>query len=96
VPGGILLAYVPTVPQAQQTVDALRGTGMFALVETVEVLLRPWNIDGRSVRPAHRMVAHTGFLVTARRVREGSGSLPGQAPAVDAEDGEDDPDGQAP
>ncbi len=67
--GGILLAYMPTVPQAVQTAEALGGSGAFALVDTVEVLLRPWNIEGRSVRPAHRMVAHTGFLVTGRRVQ---------------------------
>jgi len=83
VPGGIVLAYVPTVPQAQQMVETLRGSGMFALVETLEVLLRPWNIDGRSVRPAHRMVAHTGFLVLARRVQQGAASL--HRPAAGAE-----------
>ena len=44
-------------------------TGAFALIETVEILMRPWNIDGPSVRPAHRMVAHTGFLTTARRIQ---------------------------
>src|SRR2546429_1775838 len=42
-------------------------SGAFAMIETIEVLVRPWNIDGLSVRPAHRMVAHTGFLTTARR-----------------------------
>ncbi len=68
-PGGIFLAYIPTVPQAVQTAEALWAAGVFALVDTVEVFLRPWNIEGRSVRPVHRMVAHTGFLVTARRVR---------------------------
>jgi tRNA (adenine57-N1/adenine58-N1)-methyltransferase catalytic subunit len=67
VPGGIFFSYVPTVPQVVQTTEALRSTG-FGLIETVEVLMRPWNIDGLSVRPAHRMVAHTGFLTTARRV----------------------------
>lgn len=75
--GGILLAYLPTVPQVMQTVESLAGAGTFALVETVEVLQRPWNVDGRSVRPAHRMVAHTGFLVTARRVEPGAGFPPG-------------------
>jgi tRNA (adenine57-N1/adenine58-N1)-methyltransferase len=70
--GGIFLSYLPTVPQVMQTAEALSGAGTFALVETVEVLLRPWNIEGRSVRPAHRMVAHTGFLVTARRVESGA------------------------
>lgn len=72
VPGGIFLAYLPTVPQVMQTVETLQAAGTFALIETVEVLLRPWNVDGRSVRPAHRMVAHTGFLVTARRVEPGA------------------------
>jgi len=70
IPGGIFCSYVPTVPQIVQTTEALRHTGGFDLIETVEVLLRPWNIDGLSVRPAHRMVAHTGFLTTARRVQE--------------------------
>jgi tRNA (adenine57-N1/adenine58-N1)-methyltransferase catalytic subunit len=69
VPGGILLAYVPTILQGARTVEVLRASGAFALVEVVEVLLRPWNIDGRSVRPAHRMVAHTAFLIVARRVQ---------------------------
>jgi len=72
VPGGVFLSYLPTVPQVMQTVETLRGAGTFGLLETVEVLMRPWNIDGRSVRPAHRMVAHTGFLVTARRVEPGA------------------------
>jgi tRNA (adenine57-N1/adenine58-N1)-methyltransferase len=80
VPGGILLAYLPTILQVAQTVEALRAAGTFALVETTEVFLRPWQVEGRSVRPAHRMVAHTGFLVTARRVEPGAD--PGGAPAV--------------
>ena len=66
VAGGIFLSYVPTIPQAVHTTEALRSAGAFSLLETVEVLLRPWNIEGLSVRPAHRMVAHTGFLTTAR------------------------------
>lgn len=68
-PGGIFLSYVPTVPQAHQTAEALRASGAFALVETTETLLRPWTLRGQSVRPAHRMVAHTGFITVARRVR---------------------------
>lgn len=67
-PGGILLAYLPTVPQTAQLVEAVRRSDAFAMVETTETLLRPWNIDGLSVRPAHRMVAHTAFITTARRV----------------------------
>lgn len=67
-PGGILLSYVPTIIQSQQTTDALRRDRQWALVETFETLMRPWNIEGPSVRPFHRMVAHTGFITVARRV----------------------------
>jgi tRNA (adenine57-N1/adenine58-N1)-methyltransferase catalytic subunit len=65
VPGGIICCYLPTVPQVQHTVEALRAHG-FALITTLEGLVRTWNVEGQSVRPDHRMVAHTGFLVTAR------------------------------
>jgi tRNA (adenine57-N1/adenine58-N1)-methyltransferase len=64
--GGIVCCYVPTIPQVMQTVQALREDG-FALVSTFEGLVRSWNVDGQSVRPDHRMVAHTGFLVTGRK-----------------------------
>ena len=67
-PGGIFLSYVPTIIQAHQTSEALRHDRHWALVETFETLFRPWNIDGQSVRPFHRMVAHTGFMTVARRV----------------------------
>jgi tRNA (adenine57-N1/adenine58-N1)-methyltransferase len=89
-PGGIWLSYVPTVPQITQTVEALRATGAFALVDTVEILMRPWNIEGQSVRPAHRMVAHTGFLTTARRIQgsEETGSAEAQPEEIEAEDQE--------
>jgi tRNA (adenine57-N1/adenine58-N1)-methyltransferase len=67
-PGGIFLSYVPTIIQAHQTSEALRHDRQWALVETFETLFRPWNIEGQSVRPFHRMVAHTGFMTVARRV----------------------------
>jgi tRNA (adenine57-N1/adenine58-N1)-methyltransferase len=67
--GGIFCAYLPTLPQAQRTHEALAAHPAFALTETFETLLRPWHIAGPSVRPAHRMVAHTGFLTLARRVQ---------------------------
>jgi len=68
--GGVLASYVPTVPQAVRMVESLRHSGAFAMVETFETLVRPWNIEGASVRPAHRMVAHTAFITTARRVEQ--------------------------
>ena len=66
--GGIFLSYVPTIIQCHQLSEALRRHPGYALVETFETLFRPWNIEGSSVRPFHRMVAHTGFLTVARRV----------------------------
>lgn len=67
VDGGIICCYLPTVPQVQQTVEALRNGG-FGLIDTFEGLLRTWNVEGQSVRPDHRMVAHTAFLITARKL----------------------------
>ncbi|MDQ3662299.1 MAG: tRNA (adenine-N1)-methyltransferase [Actinomycetota bacterium] len=64
--GGIFCCYLPTIPQVQRTVEAVRGAG-FVLVNTFEALVRTWNVDGPSVRPDHRMVAHTGFIITARK-----------------------------
>jgi tRNA (adenine57-N1/adenine58-N1)-methyltransferase catalytic subunit len=66
-PGGILLAYLPTINQTAELRVALDTAG-FALAETVEILRRTWHVEARSVRPDHRMVAHTGFLTTARRL----------------------------
>lgn len=66
--GGIYLSYVPTVPQVMQTVQALEESKVFTLVENFETLLRTWNVKGRSVRPDHRMVAHSGFITVARKV----------------------------
>jgi tRNA (adenine57-N1/adenine58-N1)-methyltransferase len=53
-----------------RTVEALRASGRFGLTETSEAILRPWHVDGLAVRPEHRMVGHTGFLVASRRVSE--------------------------
>ena len=64
-PGGIMVSYLPSVPQVMTLREALDDAG-FAMAETVEVLQRRWHIEGQSVRPDHRMVAHTGFLTSAR------------------------------
>ncbi len=66
-PGGIILAYTPTVPQVMRFTDALWDDGRFSLVKTNETLVRGWDVNGLAVRPGHRMVAHTAFLTTARR-----------------------------
>jgi tRNA (adenine57-N1/adenine58-N1)-methyltransferase len=66
--GGIYLSFVPTVPQVVQTVEALERAAVFGMIHTFETLLRTWSIQGRSVRPDHRMVAHSGFITVARQV----------------------------
>jgi tRNA (adenine57-N1/adenine58-N1)-methyltransferase len=67
-PGGVVFAHCPNVSQVQRFCDGLREHGGFGLIETIEVLQRGWTIKGRSLRPDHRMVAHTGFLTFARRL----------------------------
>jgi tRNA (adenine57-N1/adenine58-N1)-methyltransferase len=64
-PGGILVAYLPTIGQVSTLRDTLDRSG-FGMAETVEILQRSWHVEGQSVRPDHRMVAHTGFLTSAR------------------------------
>jgi tRNA (adenine57-N1/adenine58-N1)-methyltransferase len=66
-PGGYLASYLPTVLQVKQLVDTLYRQGEFPLVETVEILERQWHVADLSIRPEHRMVAHTGFLIIARK-----------------------------
>jgi tRNA (adenine57-N1/adenine58-N1)-methyltransferase len=67
-PGGVLTCFVPTILQVKSLVDALDAHASFGMVTTLESLLRHWEVKGRSIRPAHRMVAHTGLLVFARRL----------------------------
>jgi len=64
-PGGILLAYLPTIGQVGRLREELASSS-FGMAESIEVLQRSWHVDGQSVRPDHRMVAHTGFLTHAR------------------------------
>ena len=70
--GGWLAAYNPSVIQVSQLVDALRATQRYIQVETHEVLLRGWHVQGAAVRPEHEMVGHTGFITVARLVAEGN------------------------
>jgi tRNA (adenine57-N1/adenine58-N1)-methyltransferase len=66
--GGVVFALCPNASQVQRYCDGLREVGGFGLIETVELLERAWTVRGRSLRPSHRMVAHTGFLTFARRL----------------------------
>jgi len=76
VPGGVLCCYVATTTQLARTVTALREQGSFAEPAAGETLQRGWHVDGLAVRPEHRMVGHTGFLITARRLADGVSAPP--------------------
>ncbi len=67
-PGGIVFALCPNISQVQRFTDGLREVRGFGMIEVIELLQRGWTVRGRSLRPAHRMVAHTAFLVFARRL----------------------------
>lgn len=68
--GGILLCYLPTVLQVFKLAKRISKIGGFSITGIHEVLMREWEISGISIRPAHRMVAHTGFIFVARRLAE--------------------------
>lgn len=71
IPGGLICCYVATTTQLSRIVEELRGHGGFFEPAPWETLYRGWHVDGLAVRPDHRMIGHTGFLVTARRLAAG-------------------------
>jgi tRNA (adenine57-N1/adenine58-N1)-methyltransferase len=71
IPGGVMCAYVATTTQMSTYVEAVRAHGTFTEPESWETIARGWHVEGLAVRPQHRMVGHTGFLVTSRRMAPG-------------------------
>lgn len=71
-PGGVLICYIATVTQLSRVAEAIRATGVFTEPDPSETLVRTWHVEGLAVRPDHRMIGHTGFLMTARRLAPGS------------------------
>jgi tRNA (adenine57-N1/adenine58-N1)-methyltransferase len=70
-PGGVFLAYVATTTQLSQTAEAIKNSGDFTEPESCEIIVRGWHHEGLAVRPQHRMIGHTAFLITARRFSPG-------------------------
>ena len=71
IPGGLICCYVATTTQLSRVVEELRSHGSFYEPAAWETLYRGWHVEGLAVRPDHRMIGHTGFLVTARRLADG-------------------------
>ena len=71
VPGGVLICYVATATQLSRTAEAMREHRTFTEPHAWESLVRGWHLEGLAVRPEHKMIGHTGFLVTTRRLAEG-------------------------
>ncbi|SDH29490.1 tRNA (adenine-N1)-methyltransferase [Microbacterium pygmaeum] len=71
-PGGVVLCYIATATQLSRVAEFIRGTGLFTDPDASETMVRGWHVEGLAVRPDHRMVAHTGFLLTARRLAPGA------------------------
>lgn len=71
-PGGVLICYIATVTQLSRVAEAIRATGLFTDPDPSETLVRTWHVEGLAVRPDHRMIGHTGFLMTARRLAPGA------------------------
>ena len=71
VPGGVLCVYVATTTQLSRTVETLRAAGGWTEPKASETMHRGWHVEGLAVRPDHRMVGHTGFLLTVRRMADG-------------------------
>ncbi|QEO10031.1 tRNA (adenine-N1)-methyltransferase [Protaetiibacter larvae] len=71
-PGGVLVCYVATATQLSRVAEAIRETGLYTEPSSTETLVRGWHVEGLAVRPDHRMVAHTAFLIAARRLAPGA------------------------
>ncbi|MCA8926245.1 MAG: tRNA (adenine-N1)-methyltransferase [Planctomycetes bacterium] len=82
--GGILCAFVPSITQTHEFVNALRDSGRFADLTVLETIQRPWQVGRRSIRPENQATPHTGFVTVARHV-EGRPALPPEASTDDAE-----------
>ena len=89
-PGGLICCYVATTTQLSRVTEDLRAHGGFFEPAAWETMARGWHLDGLAVRPDHRMIGHTGFLVTARRLAPGVTAPPRRRrPAKGAHSAED-------
>jgi tRNA (adenine57-N1/adenine58-N1)-methyltransferase len=95
-PGGVLLAYVATATQLSRLAEAIRQDGRFTEPVAWENMVRGWHLEGLSVRPEHRMVGHTGFLISTRRLAPGAVPPPRKRRPAPGAYGEADENGERP
>ena len=65
--GGTFLSFLPNVSQVSDLVEEIKKHPEFSLINTVEIIERSWDVSGRTMRPSHKMIGHTGFITTARK-----------------------------
>ncbi len=70
-PGGVLVAYVATATQLSRVAETAKEAGCWTEPSAWESMSRGWHLEGLAVRPQHRMVGHTGFLISTRRMADG-------------------------
>lgn len=70
-PGGVVVVYVATASQLSRVAEEIKDSEKFTNPIAFETLVRPWHLEGLAVRPEHRMIGHTGFLLTARKLADG-------------------------
>ena len=71
VPGGVFISYVATTTQLSKIAEAIKDNGNFTEPESSETIVRGWHHEGLAVRPQHRIIGHTGFLIFTRRMAPG-------------------------
>ena len=71
-PGGVFMIYVATTTQMAKVIEAIRETKNWTDPVGQELIQRTWHVEGLAVRPSHKMQGHTGFLVQARRLADGT------------------------
>ncbi len=86
--GGVLIGYVATATQLSRLAEELRADGRFTEPSAWESMVRGWHLEGLAVRPQHRMVGHTGFLLTTRRLADGVQAPPRRRRPAKASRGE--------
>jgi tRNA (adenine57-N1/adenine58-N1)-methyltransferase len=88
-PGGVLVGYVATTTQLSRLAESLRLEGCWTEPRAEESMVRTWHLEGLAVRPDHRMIGHTGFLLITRRLADGTVAPPRRTRPAKGAYGED-------